>query len=261
MHLSVEGRAALITGGSKGLGLAMGRAFAGAGGKVALVARGAEALAKAEAELRAAVPGAEVAGVAADVSTAEGCERAFREAEAAFGRVDILVNNAGTSQRGPFAGITDAVWQADLDLKLFAAVRLCRLAMPGMRARRWGRIINVLNIGAKAPPAEGAPTAVSRAAGMALTKVLATEGAKDNVLVNALLVGIIESDQWARRHAADTRNVTWDEWKDEMGKPVPVGRLGKPEEFAALALYLCSQFGGYVTGTAVNVDGGRSPVV
>ena len=261
MHLSVEGRAALITGGSKGLGLAMGRAFAEAGGKVALVARGAEALSKARAELQAAAPGAEVATVAADVSTAEGCERAFREAEAALGRVDILVNNAGTSQRGPFAEIPDALWQADLDLKLFAAIRLCRMAMPGMRARRWGRIINVLNIGAKAPPAEGAPTAVSRAAGMALTKVLANEGAKDNVLVNALLVGIIESDQWARRHAADTRNVTWDEWKDEMGKPIPVGRLGKPEEFAGLALYLCSQVGGYVTGTAINVDGGRSPVV
>ncbi len=261
MQLSVEGRAALITGGSKGLGLAMGLAFAGAGGKVALVARGAEALAKAEAELRAAAPGAEVATVAADVSTAEGCERAFRGAEAAFGRVDILVNNAGTSQRGPFAEVSDALWQADLDLKLFAAIRLCRLAMPGMRARRWGRIINVLTIVAKAPPAEGAPKAVSRAAGMALTKVLANEGAKDNVLVNALLVGIIESDQWARRHAADKRGVTWDEWKAEMGKPVPVGRLGRPEEFAGLALYLCSQVGGYVTGTAINVDGGRSPVV
>jgi 3-oxoacyl-[acyl-carrier protein] reductase len=261
MQLSVEGRAALITGGSKGLGLAMGRAFAGAGGKVALVARGAEALARAEAELQAAAPGAEVASIAADISTAEGCERAFREAEAAFGQVDILVNNAGTSQRGPFTEISDALWQADLDLKLFAAVRLCRLAMPGMRARRWGRIINVLNIGAKAPPGEGAPTAVSRAAGMALTKVLANEGARDNVLVNALLVGIIESDQWVRRHAGDTRGVTWDQWKEEMGKPVPVGRLGKPEEFAGLALYLCSQLGGYVTGTAINVDGGRSPVV
>jgi len=261
MQLSMEGRAALITGGSKGLGLAMGRAFAGAGGKVALVARGADALAKAEAELQAAVPGAQAASIAADISTAEGCARAFREAEAAFGQVDILVNNAGTSQRGPFAEISDALWQADLDLKLFAAIRLSRLAMPGMRARRWGRIINVLNIGAKAPPGEGAPTAVSRAAGMALTKVLANEGAKDNVLVNALLVGIIESEQWVRRHAADKRGITWEQWKDEMGKPVPVGRLGKPEEFAGLALYLCSQLGGYVTGTAINVDGGRSPVV
>jgi len=79
--------------------------------------------------------------------------------------------------------------------------------------------------------------------------------------VIALLVGIIESDHWVRRHAADKRNITWEEWKEEMGKPVPVGRLGKPEEFAALALYLCSEYGGYVTGTAINVDGGRSPVV
>jgi NAD(P)-dependent dehydrogenase (short-subunit alcohol dehydrogenase family) len=261
MHLTLDGRAALITGGSKGLGLAMGRAFAESGGHVALVARGAEALAKAEAELRAAAPSAKVVGIAADIATAEGCARAFTQAEQALGQVDILINNAGTSQRGPFLEVSDELWQHDLDLKLFAAIRLARLAMPGMQARKWGRIINVLNVGAKAPPAEGAPTAVSRAAGMALTKVLANEGAKHNVLVNALLVGIIESDQWVRRHAAEKRNITWEEWKAEAGKPVPVGRLDKPEEFAGLALYLCSQVGGYVTGTAINVDGGRSPVV
>jgi NAD(P)-dependent dehydrogenase (short-subunit alcohol dehydrogenase family) len=261
MNLTLDGRAALITGGSKGLGLAMGRTFAEAGGHVALVARGAEALSRAEAEIRAAAPEAKVVAIAADIATAEGCGRAFAEAERALGQVDTLINNAGTSQRGPFLEVSDELWQNDLDLKLFAAIRLARLAMPGMQARRWGRIINVLNVGAKAPPAEGAPTAVSRAAGMALTKVLANEGAKHNVLVNALLVGIIESDQWVRRHAADKRNITWEEWKEEMGRPVPVGRLGKPEEFAGLALYLCSQLGGYVTGTAINVDGGRSPVV
>ena len=253
MQLTLDGRAALITGGSKGLGLAMGRLFAEAGGHVALVARGAEALARAEAEIRAAAPEARVVPIAADI--------AFAEAERALGQVDILINNAGTSQRGPFLEVSDALWQNDLDLKLFAAIRLARLAMPGMGARRWGRIINVLNVGAKAPPAEGAPTAVSRAAGMALTKVLANEGAKHNVLVNALLVGIIESDQWVRRHATDKRNITWEEWKAEMGKPVPLGRLGRPEEFAGLALYLCSGLGGFVTGTAINVDGGRSPVV
>jgi 3-oxoacyl-[acyl-carrier protein] reductase len=261
MQIALNGRAALITGGSKGLGLAMGRTFAEAGGHVALVARGAEALSRAEAAIRAAAPGAKVVAIAADIATAEGCGRAFAEAERALGQVDILINNAGTSQRGPFLEVSDELWQNDLDLKLFAAIRLGRLAMPGMQARKWGRIINVLNVGAKAPPAEGAPTAVSRAAGMALTKVLANEGAKHNVLVNALLVGIIESDQWVRRHASDKRNITWEEWKAEMGRPVPVGRLGKPEEFAGLALYLCSQLGGYVTGTAINVDGGRSPVV
>src|SRR5690606_10659607 len=123
------------------------------------------------------------------------------------------------------------------------------------------RIINVLNIGAKAPAAGSAPTSVSRAAGMALTKALANEFAPDNILVNAMLVGIIESDRWGRRHASDKRNISWEEWKAEQGAPVPLGRIGKAEEFAAMALLLVSEQCGYVTGTAINVDGGRSPVV
>lgn len=261
MQISIDGRAALITGGSKGLGLAMGLAFARAGGNVALVARGAEALEAARAELAEAAPSARVAAIAADIRRPDECSRAVAEAEAAIGPIDILVNNAGTSQRGPFLDVDDALWQDDLDLKLMAAIRLCRAVLPGMKARRWGRIINVLNIGAKAPPATSTPTSVSRAAGMALTKALANEFAPHNVLVNALLVGIIESDQWVRRHAADQRNISWEEWKEEQGRGVPLGRIGKAEEFASLALLLASEQGGYITGTAINVDGGRSPVV
>ena len=262
MQITLDGRKALITGGSKGLGLAMALAFARAGGHVALVARGAEALEAAKAEVTAAAPGVKVAAIAADIRQSADCARAVQEAEAALGGgMDILVNNAGTSQRGPFLDVTDALWQDDLDLKLMAAIRLCRAVLPGMRARRWGRIINVLNIGAKAPAAASTPTSVSRAAGMALTKALANEYAPDNVLVNAMLVGIIESDQWVRRHAADKRNITWEEWKAEQGRGVPLGRIGKAEEFAAMALLLASEQGGYVTGTAINVDGGRSPVV
>lgn len=261
MQLTLDGRKALITGGSKGLGLAMGLAFAKAGGHVALVARGADALEAAKAEIQAAAPAARVAAIPADIRTAEGCAAAAAAAAAAIGPIDILVNNAGTSQRGPFMDISDALWEDDLNLKLMAAVRLCRAVLPGMQQRRWGRIINVLNIGAKAPLATSTPTSVSRAAGMALTKALANEYAPHNVLVNALLVGIIESDQWVRRHAADQRNITWEEWKEEQGRSVPLGRIGKAEEFAAMALMLASEQGGYVTGTAINVDGGRSPVV
>ncbi|MCS6890265.1 MAG: SDR family oxidoreductase [Rhodovarius sp.] len=261
MQIRLDGRAALITGGSKGLGLAMALAFAEAGGHVALVARGAEALEAAAARLRAAAPQARVVTVAADIRTKEGCAAAFAAAERGLGQVDILVNNAGTSQRGPFLEVSDALWQDDLDLKLFAAIRLCRLVLPGMKERRWGRIINVLNIGAKAPLAGSTPTSVTRAAGMALTKALANEFAPYNILVNALLVGIIESDQWVRRHAADPRGLSWEEWKAEQGRSVPLGRLGRPEEFAAQALLLASEMGGYITGTAINIDGGRSPVV
>jgi NAD(P)-dependent dehydrogenase (short-subunit alcohol dehydrogenase family) len=261
MQLTLNGRTALITGGSKGLGLAIALAYAKAGGHVALVARGAEALEAAKAEIQAAAPAARVAAIPADIRSAEGCAAATAAAASAIGPIDILVNNAGTSQRGPFLDISDALWEDDLNLKLMAAVRLCRAVLPGMRERRWGRIINVLNIGAKAPLATSTPTSVSRAAGMALTKAMANEYAPDNVLVNALLVGIIESDQWVRRHAADKRNITWEEWKEEQGRSVPLGRIGKAEEFAAMALMLASEQGGYVTGTAINVDGGKSPVV
>ena len=261
MNITLDGRCALITGGSKGLGLAMALAFTRAGGHVALVARGEAALEAARAEVLAAAPAARVAAIPADIRHAADVSRAFARAEAELGRVDILVNNAGTSQRGPFLDVADEVWQDDLDLKLMAAVRFCRAALPAMRARRWGRVINVLNIGAKAPLATSTPTSVSRAAGMALTKALANEFAPDNVLVNALLVGVIESDQWVRRHASDNRNISWEDWKAEQGRGVPLGRIGKAEEFASLALLLASEQGGYVTGTAINVDGGRSPVV
>jgi len=261
MQIRLDGRTALITGGSKGLGRAMAEAFTEAGAAVAIVARRQAELDTAKAEIESRFQGARIAAIAADVSTAEGCAHAVAEAAARLGTVDILVNNAGTSQRGAFLEVDDALWQADLDLKLFAAIRLTRAVFPGMQAQGWGRVINVLNTGAKAPAAESCPTSVSRAAGMALTKVLANEGAKHGILVNAMLVGIIESDQWVRRHATDPRGLTWEEWKKDAAKAVPLGRLGKAEEFAALATFLASDQGGYVTGTAINVDGGRSPVV
>jgi NAD(P)-dependent dehydrogenase (short-subunit alcohol dehydrogenase family) len=261
MQIRLDGRSALITGGSKGLGLAIAEHFVEAGAKVALVARGAEALEAARAQIAGRFQGAQVVAIPADVSTAEGCALAVNTATAAIGPIDILVNNAGTSQRGPFMQVDDALWQADLDLKLFAAIRLTRAVWPGMQARKWGRIINVLSTQAKTPGPSGAPTAVSRAAGMALTKVLAGEGAPHGILVNGMMVGIIESDQWVRRHAADPRGISWEEWKAEQGRAVPLGRIGKAEEFAALATFLASEQAGYITGTAINVDGGRSPAM
>lgn len=260
MQFSMQGRKALITGGSMGLGLAIAETFAKAGASVALVARRADKLEAARAKV-AAAGAPKVVAVSADIATAQGCEKAYKEAVACIGGVDVLVNNAGTSQRSPFEKISDELWQHDLDLKLFAAIRLARLALPSMKANRFGRIINVLNTGAKAPPAEGAPTAVSRAAGMALTKVLAGEGAKHNVLVNGLLVGRIESDQWVRRHTADGSNKSLEEYYADMGKSLPMGRLGTSQEFANAALFLASDAGSYINGTAINVDGGLCPVV
>ncbi len=260
MQILLPGRRAVIPGAPTGRGFAMAREFARSGANVALLARRADVLEEARAAIAAEARG-KVIAISADVGRAEDCARAFAAAEAAFGTVDILVNNAGTSRAVPFETITDAMWQEDLDLKLFAAIRLCRLALPGMKSRRWGRVINVLNIGAKAPKANGAPTAVSRAAGMALTKILANEGAPHNVLVNAMLVGQIVSDQWVRRHAAAGSNEPFEAYAAKLGAHIPLGRLGRAEEFAAMACLLCSEQGGFTTGTAINMDGGASPVV
>lgn len=261
MQVSMEGRCALITGGSKGLGKAMGLRFVGAGADVALVARTAETLEQARAELAAAAPQRKVLALVCDVSDPLQVQRVYAEACAALGQVDVLVNNAGQSATGPFESITDELWAADLNLKLMAAIRLARLALPDMKSRRWGRIINVLNGQAKAPTANSAPTSVSRAAGMALTKVLAGEGAAHNVLVNALCTGLIESDQWVRRHAEKAPEMSYEAFIAGMGEGLPMGRVGTSEEFANMACFLASDQGSYITGTAINVDGNRCPVV
>jgi NAD(P)-dependent dehydrogenase (short-subunit alcohol dehydrogenase family) len=259
MQVTMNDRVAVITGGSKGIGLACARRFAESGAKVAIVARGAEALAAARASL--AGDGLEVRNYVCDVSKAADIASAHDKIVGDFGRIDILVNNAGTSRTMAFETITDEVWQQDLDLKLFAAIRFSRLVWAGMKQRKWGRIINVLNTFAKAPAAASAPTSVSRAAGMALTKVMAGEGAGHNILVNAMLVGLIVSDQWVRKHATTAPGTDFDAFTKDLAKGVPLGRMGTAEEFANLACFLASEQGSYITGTAINVDGGRSPVV
>jgi 3-oxoacyl-[acyl-carrier protein] reductase len=258
MEIRLDGRTALITGGSKGLGLAMATEFAASGADVVIAARDKAGLAEAKAKI-AQTAKARIETVSADVAAAAGVKAAYDAAMAAFGKIDIVVNNAGKSETGAFEEVTDATWQADLDLKLFAAIRLTRLVFPQMKQRKWGRVINVLNTGAKTPGAGSAPTTVSRAAGLALTKVLAGEGAPYNVLVNALLVGVIESDQWVRRARAG--NASYEETIRSIGERVPLGRMGKAEEFAAIACFLASERAGYIAGTGINVDGGASPVV
>jgi len=262
MDIRLDGRTALITGGSEGLGKGMALKFADAGADVAILARDPAKLDAARAEVDAAGPGKAVA-ISCDLLDGAATLKAFADAEQALGRIDILVNNAGTSRAGPFESITDEEWHEDLELKLMAAVRLCRAALPGMKERRWGRIINVLNTGAKAPRPAGAPTGVSRAAGLALTKILAGDGAPYNVLVNALMVGRIDSGQWERRHAAAGTNQSYEDYLVDMADElkIPLGRVGKTEEFANMACFLASEEAGYVTGTSINVDGGACPVV
>jgi 3-oxoacyl-[acyl-carrier protein] reductase len=260
MDIRLNGRVAVITGGSKGLGLAMATRFAESGADVAILARDPAGLAAAEATIGSSAAG-KVLAVACDITQPDDIKRAYAEIESKLGHVDIVVNNAGSSKTGPFESLTDEVLQDDLELKLFGAVRLTRLAWPGMKARKWGRVINVLAIAAKTPRPNSAPTAISRAAGMALTKILAGEGAPHGILVNALLVGQIVSEQVKKRYAASGSNGSIEDFIVEMGKNTPLGRMGKAQEFADLACFLASENAGFVTGTAINVDGGASYAV
>ena len=245
-----------------GLGKAMATSFHASGANVAILARRPQQLEDAKQHIAShGSNGAGVEAYACDVTQADEIASTYERVVNDLGPVDILVNNAGKSEAHPFLSVTDEIWQGDLDLKLFAAIRLCRLAFPGMCQRRWGRVINILNTAAKTPSARSAPTSVSRAAGMALTKVLSNEGAPHNVLVNALLIGRIESDQSRRAYDASNSTLSYEEYLAQSGKGLPMGRMGEAAECASVALFLASESASYLTGCAINMDGGVSPVV
>lgn len=254
MDLGLKGKVALITGASEGIGKATAQVLAAEGVSVAIVARRPDVLAAAADEIRAA--GGKVLPIAADVSLASEAQRIVAETAARFGRLDIVVNNAGTSAAQAFESVTDEAWQHDLDLKLFAAIRVARHAVPHLRHQGGGRIINVTAIGGKHPGAKSMPSSVSRAAGLAMTKALSKELAPDHILVNTVCIGLVKSGQQAAAAARHGR--TPDEHYQQLGQGVPLGRVGEPEEVARVIAFLASDAASYVTGTSINLDGGLS---
>ena len=257
MKLNLQGKVAIVTGGTQGIGRATAEMFAAEGASVVIVARGSERLDAVVAAIHKA--GGKAVGVQADMSKEMDAARVIPEAVKAFGRVDILVNNAGTSNRGAFESVTDATWQADFDLKMFGAIRLIRQAIPEMRKQGGGRIVNITNIGAKQPQAASMPTSVTRAAGLAMTKALSKEFAADKILVNTVCIGLICAGQHETKAAKAGRDL--EELYTEMGKAIPLGRVGFAEEVANVIVFLGSDAASYVTGTSVNLDGGTSGVL
>jgi NAD(P)-dependent dehydrogenase (short-subunit alcohol dehydrogenase family) len=258
MDLRLEGKVFLITGGSSGLGRALAeRLVREKAGGVTLMARDAERLDAVGRELREA--GGDVLEVAGDVKRVEDLQRLVGSALERWGRIDGVANNAGELAAGAFAEQDDTVWEEDLALKLMGAVRLTRLALPSLR-ESGGAVLNTLAISGKAPDAYSTPTSVSRAAGLALTKALSRELAAEGIRVNAVLIGVIESGQLQRRAAA--AGITPQAYYERMVRDarIPMGRVGHPAEFADLASYLLSERASYVTGAAINLDGGLCPV-
>jgi len=256
MELGLTGKVAIVTGGSEGIGKATALKLASEGAKVVIAARREDVLARAAEEIRAA--GGDVLAFVTDVTRTADVERPVAATVERFGRLDILVNNAGTSNAKSFEDASEELWHGDLDLKLHAAVRTIRAALPHLK-REGGRIINITTPAGKQPAARSLPTSVSRAAGIALTKALSKEFAEHRILVNTVCVGLIKSAQQER--AAQARGLTPDEHYKESGKSVPLRRVGEAVEVANVIAFLASEAASYVTGTSINVDGGSSGVV
>lgn len=262
MDLGLNGKVAVVTGGSEGIGRAAAQSLGREGASVVICARRADLLQQTAAEV-AESTGAQIVPIPADVTKPEDVDRVIQSAVDRFGRLDILINNAGTSAAGPFMELSDEAWHADLELKLFGAIRASRAAVPHLRKAGGGSIVSVLNLGAKQPGARSYPTSVSRAAGMALMKGLSKELAADNIRVNGINIGLIKSGQNRRRWESMGQPGTLDEYYAESAKRmgIPLGRVGEAEEVGDLIAFLCSARGAYITGVSINMDGGTSAVV
>jgi NAD(P)-dependent dehydrogenase (short-subunit alcohol dehydrogenase family) len=257
VELGLKGKVAVVTGGSDGIGRATALKLAEEGAHVAICARRKEPLDSVAADIQKF--GVQALALPADMSKPADIERFIKAVVDRFGRIDILVNNAGTSKRGAFLELSDEEWSADLELKVFGAIRCSRLAIPHMKKNGGGRIVNITISSAKQPGAQSYPTSVSRAAGLAITKALSKEFAADNILVNTVCIGKIKSGQHERRYKREGR--TAEAYYAEAAKDIPMKRVGEASEVASVIAFLVSNAASYVTGSSINLDGGISGVL
>ena len=260
MKLGLEGRRALVTGGSKGIGAAIARELVDEGVRVAICARNEdEVLATAE-ELRS--DGAVVHAQRADVTDPEQVRDFVARSAEELGGIDFLVNNAGGAHPGTFETLNDENWVADLDVKLFSLIRCSREVLPHMRAAGGGRIVNIGAVYSRYPDPTFFATSVNRAAGNSFTKTLAIEVAKDNILVNGVNIGFVTTPQWDNIHQRRAPEVPREEFFDTFAaQEVPLGRFGTPEEVSGLVAFLLSDRAGYITGASIDVAGGMGRYV
>lgn len=257
MDLGLRGKIALVAAASRGLGRAIAEELGAEGASLVMCARGKDALDEAVESVRGAT-GVQVLGVAADVSRPEDVTRLFGSAVELFGHVDILVTNAGGPPSGLFESLGPEKWDDAVRLTLMSTVNLCREILPGMRQRKWGRIINVTSITVK-QPVEGLMLSNSLRAGVTgFARTLANEVARDGVTVNNILPGYTRTQRVEElaKATAEREGISIDEVMNRQKAAIPMGRLGEPKEFAALAAFLASERASYITGTSIQVDGG-----
>ena len=255
MDLGLTDKIAIVTGSSRGLGLASARALAAEGGRVCICARGEESLAEAalEVEALAKKPGM-VAAVQADVSTTAGVELVLDRCVETFGGLDILVNNVGRAAGSDIMGTTDAEWQDAIDETLFPAIRASRLAVPHMKARGGGVILMIASIWGRESGGRMTYNAV-KAAEISLAKAMAQQLAPMNIRVNSVAPGSIHfpGGSWAKRQEADPEGIA-----EFIKRDLPFGRFGRAEEVGSVVAFLASARASWVSGASITVDGCQS---
>jgi 3-oxoacyl-[acyl-carrier protein] reductase len=260
MDLGLKDRACVVTGASRGIGLATARTLAGEGASVLWVGRNADALAQAAGESAAN------ATLALDVTDPDAGQRLLDACLDAFGRIDVLVNNAGTSAVRPLEELTDQDWQTQWELHVMAPLRAMRAVAPVMAERGWGRIVNVSSSSGKRPSGTNMAYSVTKAGELSLSRAFADLYAGQGVLVNAVAPGPVGTELWLAPggmadQAAAARGVSREEVLEQLAARNPVGRLASEDEVAAVIAFLCSERASYVAGAAWSVDGGTVPVI
>jgi 3-oxoacyl-[acyl-carrier protein] reductase len=258
MELGLRGRRAIVTGGSKGLGQAIAAELLAEGAAVAICSRHAAELDAAAAELRAAAAqGPPVTALPCDVTDPAAVQAFVADAAAALGGLDILVNNAGGAHPGRFGDLTDADWQADIDVKLFSQIRCTRAALPHLRRSPAPRVININAVYGRYPDPVFMATSANRASCLGLAKALSMELGPDAILVNSVNIGFVTTPQWENIHRRRAPDVPAADFFGALaGSEVPLGRFGRPDEVSGLVAFLASDRGSYITGASIDVAGG-----
>jgi NAD(P)-dependent dehydrogenase (short-subunit alcohol dehydrogenase family) len=269
VDLGLAGKACIVTGASRGIGREVAKLLSAEGGHVLLVGRSAERLRLAAEECgrAGAARHGRAAPFACDVTDAAAADRIVAETSERFGKVDVLVNNAGTARWRELEDVLDEDWQEAWDLNVMAVHRLMRAALPGMRERRFGRIVNVSSSAGKRPSRLMPEYSVAKAAQLSLSRLYADRFASEGVLVNAICPGPTKSELWmgegglADQSAALSGLSGREEALAKAASGRPIGRVAEPEEIAAAIVFLCSERASYVAGAAWSVDGGTVQVI
>ncbi len=256
MDLGLHARVAMVAASSKGLGRAIAESLAGEGCRLSVCSRSTDNL----DGVRHAIEdrGGEALAVKCDVTIPSDLERWVEATIATFERVDILVTNTGGPPAAKFLQLSEEQWRTGIDGTLLNVVRLCRLVIPDMQQRRWGRIVNLTSLVAKQPTELLTISSTLRAGLSALTKTLADQVARDNILVNAVLPGHFLTDRQAQLNQirATEQGISVEEYSARSVQAIPMGRFGRPAEIGDVVTFLCSERASYVTGASWQVDGG-----